>query len=74
MKTKLTLEIDEELISKFNSIAQAHGLTISELVENWLGEITKTRKLSFSEKWRGQFEIIRKQEPRFKKLHERYIK
>ena len=72
MKTKLNLTIDEDLVPKTKAFARKKGMSVSELVEEYLKKITDQPSLSFSEKWCGKFTISEKKRPRFEKLKDRY--
>lgn len=74
MKTKLNLTIDENLVPKSKRYAKTKGLSVSQLVENMLREVTQKQENSFSQKWRGKFKAVEKEEMRYKKLKERYLK
>lgn len=39
MKTKLTLRIDEQLITKAKLAAQHHGVSVSEMVARWFSAL-----------------------------------
>lgn len=41
MTTKLTLTVEEEVISKAKKYARSTGRSLSELVENYLEELTR---------------------------------
>jgi hypothetical protein len=72
MKTKLNLTIDEDLVPKTKAYARKNGMSVSELVEEYLREVTKKPDRSFSQKWRGKFKIDEKKSPRFERLKDRY--
>jgi formiminotetrahydrofolate cyclodeaminase len=44
MNTKLTLSVEKDIIEKAKSYAKATGKSLSELIENYLENITKDRK------------------------------
>jgi len=74
MKTRLNLTIDENLIPKTKNYAKSHGISVSQLVEDLLRKTTVKEEPTFSLKWRGQFKPINKNEPRYEKLKDRYLK
>jgi antitoxin component of RelBE/YafQ-DinJ toxin-antitoxin module len=43
MTTKVTLDIDEEIAEKAKKYAEERGLTLSELVENFLVELLESK-------------------------------
>ena len=73
MKTKLNLTIDEDLVPLSKEYARSRGMSVSQLVEELLREVTENDGPTFSEKWRGIFRPSRKQGPRYEKLKERYL-
>ena len=73
MKTKLNLTIDINLIPISKNYAQIQGISLSQLVENLLREKTSEIKPTFSEKWRGQFNVSEKNDARYNKLKKRYL-
>lgn len=56
MKAKLNLTIEKELIPIGKEFARKHGMSVSQLVEKPLRQITEKEKPTFSEKWRGRFQ------------------
>ena len=44
MKTKLTLTVDKEVIVKAKEVATQSGTSVSELVENFLRQLTRKEK------------------------------
>lgn len=73
MKTKLNLTIEKDLVPKSKKYAKTIGLSVSQLVENMLREVTQKNQDSFSKRWRGKFKAEEKDEIRYKKLKERYL-
>ncbi|UZD21000.1 DUF6364 family protein [Algoriphagus halophytocola] len=43
MTTKLTIDINEDLAEKAKKYAEERGLTLSELVENFLRELLESK-------------------------------
>lgn len=72
MKSKLNLTIDEELIPLSKAYARKKGKSVSQLVESLLLEEIRRETPSFAEKWRGRFQSVEKEEPRYKVLRDRY--
>ncbi len=49
MNTKLTLNLDKEIIEEAKSYAKSHRISLSKLIENYLNSITReTKKKSSS--------------------------
>jgi hypothetical protein len=59
MKAKLTVTIEEELIIRAKQYAQEKGISISELVETSLRFVTHRPEGSFSQRWRGKFQLAK---------------
>jgi len=55
VKTKLTVTIDEEVIPRAKEHARARGVSLSQLIENALREMSTGGSSSFSQRWRGRF-------------------
>ncbi len=72
MKAKLTLTIEEELIPQAKEAARAQGLSLSQLVENALRDVSSRQKPTFSQKWRGKFVWAERDDERYRALVERY--
>lgn len=72
MKSKLNLTIDKDLIPLSKTFARKKGKSVSELVESLLREVITRESPSFAEKWRGRFQVVTKDDPRFEHLKERY--
>ncbi len=73
MKAKLTVTIDEELIPKAKEQARLQGLSLSDLIERALRDLTLETRQSFSARWRGAFKAARRQHDRYKALAEKYL-
>jgi post-segregation antitoxin (ccd killing protein) len=57
MKTRLTIRIDRELLARARRYAKARGVSLSELVEARLQQITDAAsRPTFAARWRGAFE------------------
>lgn len=72
MKTKVTLTIDKEILPKAKNYAQAHGSSLSQLIENSLIDMSHENDRPFSKRWRGKFEKPKRHTPRYKVLAKRY--
>jgi len=44
MNTKLTLNIDKEIIEEAKSYAKSHRVSLSKLIENYLNSLTRETK------------------------------
>ena len=73
MKAKLTVTIDEELIPKAKEQARSQGLSLSDVIERALRELTLEKRQSFSTRWRGGFKAARRKDDRYKALAEKYL-
>ncbi len=73
MKAKLNLTIDEELIPVSKEYARSQGMSVSQLVEELLLDVTRKAKPSFSQRWQGKFRADEKPEPRYEKLKQRFL-
>ncbi len=51
MNTKLTLNLDKEIINEANIYAKSHRVSLSKLIENYLNSLTqKSKEKSIPEK------------------------
>ena len=57
MKTKLTITVDEAVVSKAKGYSRSRGNSLSQLIENQLSELISREESTFSQKWRGKFVI-----------------
>ena len=73
MKNKLTVTVEKELIPKAKAYAKLHGISLSEIIEETFKKLSGRKGASFSDKWRGKFTVVRKNEHRFTKLSEKYL-
>jgi len=73
MKTKLTITIDEELLPKAKQFARAQGLSLSQLIETALRELSAQKKPSFASKWRGRFTPASRKDDRYRGLAKKYL-
>ncbi len=73
MKTKLTVTIDEELLPKAKQYARAQGLSLSQLIETALRDMSTQKKPSFASKWRGRFTPASRQDDRYRRLAKKYL-
>lgn len=73
MKTKLTVTIDAELIPRAKQYARAHGISLSQLIETVLREMSAEEHLSFSQRWRGKFQPAERDDERYQRLARKYL-
>ena len=73
MKVKVNLTIEENLVERTKHYAKMQGVSISQIVENFLREKVSTHETSFCNRWRGYFQLSTKNDKRSQKLKERYI-
>lgn len=73
MKTKLTLSIDEELIPRAKDFAGSQGISLSQLIENVLRQLTSRDQPTFSARWRGRFVPAARNDERYRALAEKYL-
>ena len=74
MKQKLTITVDAELIPLAKRYARSRGVSLSNLVEESLREVTMEAKSSFSSRWRGQFRPAERDEARYEALARKYLR
>ena len=72
MKTKLTVTIDKELVPKAKQYARAQGVSLSQVIETALRELSHSERPSFSSRWRGQFQPAKKKDVRYQHLAQKY--
>ncbi len=75
MKTKLTVTIDEKLLPRAKEHARRRGVSLSEVIEDALWEVSSTSvtESSFAARWRGRFRPAQKNEPRYRRLARKYL-
>ena len=73
MKTKLTVTIDEELLPKAKQYARSKGLSLSELIETALREMSSEEHQSFASRWRGRFKPAFREGDRYRQLAKKYL-
>lgn len=79
MKSRLSLTVDPQITHRAKRVAKARKQSLSAMVEDLLRKAAESEagpilseNGSFSERWTGQLKLARKDEPRFKKLAEKY--
>ncbi len=73
MKTKLTVTIDTELVPRAKQYARARGVSLSQLIETALREMSAEEGPSFSQRWRGEFRPADRDDERYKRLARKYL-
>ncbi len=73
MKTKLTVTIDEELLPKAKEHARSLGVSLSQLIEQALRELSEAETPAFSERWRGKLRASKRRDERYRHLSEKYL-
>jgi hypothetical protein len=72
MKTKLTITVEQDLVPRAKRYARRQGLSLSAVIENALRDLAGPEDRTFVEKWRGQFELVERDDERYKALMEKY--
>ena len=76
MKTKLTVTIDDELLPKAKDHARSLGVSLSQLIERALRDMSEAERPSFSERWRGKLRAAgraNRKDERYRRLAEKYL-
>lgn len=73
MKAKLTVTIDETVLPKAKQYARAQGLSLSQLIETALRDMSMKAKPSFASMWRGRFKPASRQDDRYRRLAKKYL-
>ncbi len=73
MKAKLTVTVDEELIPRAKEYARSQGVSLSQLIESSLREVSTRESRSFSQRWRGEFAPAERDDDRYRALAKRYL-
>lgn len=73
MKTKLTVTIDEELVPLAKQYARARGVSLSQLIETALRQISCDKRPSFCKRWRGKFRAANRDDARYRALEQKYL-
>lgn len=74
MKTKLTVTIDRDLLPIAKRYARARGVSLSELIENSMRQLsTREHDSTFSSRWRGKFVPSDHKDERYKALSKKYL-
>ncbi len=73
MKQKINLTINNRLIIQTKKYVRKQGISVSQFIENLLRLAIDETEISFTKKWQGKIKIATKDDPRFKKLQDRYL-
>jgi post-segregation antitoxin (ccd killing protein) len=73
MKTKLTVTIDEDLLPRAKDYARSKGVSLSQVIEQALRELTAADRSSFADRWRGKLRAARRDDDRYRRLAEKYL-
>ena len=73
MKTKLTVTIDEEVLPKAKQFARSQGVSLSQLIEATLKDLSSKKQPSFAKRWRGKFQPAKRTDDRFTRLSKKYL-
>ncbi|MFQ5744231.1 MAG: DUF6364 family protein [Acidobacteriota bacterium] len=73
MKRKLTVTIDEELLPRAKRYARSSGVSLSQLIETELRELTSRDSASFSARWGGRFRPAAHDDDRYRRLASKYL-
>ena len=73
MKQKLTITVDAELLPVAKRYARSRGVSLSSLIEQSLREVASEHAPSFASRWRGKFQVARRDDPRFDALAKKYL-
>ena len=72
MKTSINLSIDPETGEQAKQWARSHNTSLSSVVESYLKELTAGDENTFSDRWRGRFQLKETSGPRADALKNRY--
>ena len=73
MKKKLTITVDAEILPMAKRYARSRGVSLSSLVEQSLRNVAGQEAPSFSQRWRGQLQAVRRDDPRYDALAKKYL-
>ena len=73
MKRKLTVTIDEDLLPRAKRFARSQGISLSQLIEDTLREMSAEGTERFSARWRGRFVPAEREEERYRALAKKYL-
>lgn len=73
MKANLTITIEEELIPKAKNYARSKGVSLSQLIEQSLRELSERQRPSFADRWRGKLRPANRSDDRYRRLTEKHL-
>jgi hypothetical protein len=73
VKAKLTIAIEEELIPKAKKYARSKGVSLSQLIEQILRELSEGQQPSFADRWRGKLRAANRPDARYRRLMEKHL-
>jgi Family of unknown function (DUF6364) len=74
VKTKLTVTVDEELIPVAKQYARSQGVSLSQLIESSLREMSSgAGKPTFSQRWRGKLRPAERQDELYRRLAAKHL-
>ena len=72
MKHKLTITVDEEVLSRARQDARSRGVSLSALIEQAIREKVGEDAPSFASRWLGAFRLAERDDPRYEALVRKY--
>ena len=72
MKARVTLTIDDALLSKAKAAAARRGRSLSAMVEDLLRGLGEEQIAPFGDRWRGAFRLADGDDPRLEALERRH--
>ena len=72
MKHKLTITVDEEVLSRARQYARSREMSLSALIEQAIREKVGKDALSFASRWLGAFRLAERDDPRYEALVRKY--
>ena len=73
MKRKLTITMESEVLARARQYARSRGVSLSSLIEASLREITVEDTSSFASRWRGRFEVARRDDGHYDAPVRKYL-
>ncbi|TDI43295.1 MAG: ribbon-helix-helix protein, CopG family [Acidobacteria bacterium] len=69
----MPVTIDKELLPKAKEHARSLGVSLSQLIEQALRDLSEAVAPSFSERWRGKLRTSPRRDERYSRLVEKYL-
>ena len=73
MKRKLTVTIDEDLVPRAKRFARSRGISLSQLIEDTLREMSAEGTEGFAARRRGRFVPAEREDERYRGLAKKYL-